>query len=50
MRRSRLTLLDFTFNAIGVLFTLWFMTIAYHKAGQRSWPLGCCWSYQSPSL
>jgi len=31
MRRSRQSLLDHTFNAIGVLFTLWFIAIGQHQ-------------------
>lgn len=31
MRRSRQSLLDHTFNAIGVLFTLWFMAMGQNQ-------------------
>lgn len=31
MQRSRLTLLDYAFNAIGVLFTLWFIAVGHHR-------------------
>jgi hypothetical protein len=31
MRRSRATLLDHVFNAVGVLFSLWFIDVAQHK-------------------
>ena len=31
MQQSRQTLLDYAFNAIGVLFTLWFIAIGHHR-------------------